>query len=162
MQMLKYSLCDVFCMFNATATTAPSPQTMSGDTPLADREVIELFKSSGAWGLYTSVDLKGCNPATIRNAEKIRQFIVELCDLIDMKRFGEPQIIHFGPCERVAGFSMTQLIETSLISGHFANETNAAYLDIFSCKEYAPSITAEFCRRFFEADSVVTHVHLRE
>lgn len=129
---------------------------------VSDAEIVAQFKQRGCWGLYMSVDLKGCNPETIRDAEKIRQFIVELCDLIDMKRFGEPQIIHFGPCERVAGYSMTQLIETSLISGHFANETNAAYLDIFSCKEYEPSKAAEYCKNFFGAESVTSHVLFRE
>jgi S-adenosylmethionine/arginine decarboxylase-like enzyme len=128
----------------------------------SDDEIIARFKESDAWGLCTSVDLKNCNPETIRNPEKIHGFIVLLCDLIDMKRFGEPQIIHFGPNERVAGYSMTQLIETSLVSGHFANETNGAYLDIFSCKEYAPGVMAEFCRRYFEAESMTTHVYLRE
>jgi len=128
----------------------------------SDAEIVAQFKQRGCWGLYTSVDLKGCNPASIRDPEKIHQFIIELCDLIDMKRFGEPQIVHFGPTERVAGYSMTQLIETSLISGHFANETNAAYLDIFSCKEYEPSKAAEFCRNFFGAESVTYQVLFRD
>ncbi|NLM30629.1 MAG: S-adenosylmethionine decarboxylase, partial [Methanomicrobiales archaeon] len=109
---------------------------------MSDAEIVAEFKQRGSWGLYMNVDLEDCDPASIRDPEKIRRFIIELCDLIDMKRFGEPQIIHFGPNERVAGFSMTQLIETSLVSGHFANETNAAYLDIFSCKEYEPSRAA--------------------
>ncbi len=129
---------------------------------VSDAEIVAQFKQRGCWGLYTSVDIKGCDPASIRDAEKIRQFIIELCDLIDMKRFGEPQIIHFGPNEKVAGFSMTQLIETSLVSGHFANETNAAYLDIFSCKEYEPSKAAEFCRNFFGAESATYQVLFRD
>jgi len=129
---------------------------------VSDAEIVAQFKQRGCWGLYTSVDLKGCDPASIRDAEMIHRFIIELCDLIDMKRFGEPQIIHFGPNERVAGFSMTQLIETSLVSGHFANETNAAYLDIFSCKEYEPSKAAEFCRDFFGAESATYQVLFRD
>ncbi len=129
---------------------------------VSDAEIVTQFRQRGCWGLYTSVDLKGCDPASIRDAGKIHQFIVELCDLIDMKRFGEPQIIHFGPNERVAGFSMTQLIETSLVSGHFANETNAAYLDIFSCKEYEPSKAAEFCRTFFGAETATYQVLFRD
>ncbi|PKL63140.1 MAG: S-adenosylmethionine decarboxylase [Methanomicrobiales archaeon HGW-Methanomicrobiales-2] len=129
---------------------------------VSDAEIVAEFKDRGCWGLYTSVDLKGCDPAAIRDAKKIHQFILELCDLIDMHRFGEPQIIHFGPCEKVAGFSMTQLIETSLVSGHFANETNAAYLDIFSCKEYEPSKAAEFCKSFFGAESVKYQVLFRD
>lgn len=129
---------------------------------MSDAEIIAEFKQRGSWGLYMNVDLKDCDPASIRDPEMIRRFIIELCDLIDMKRFGEPQIIHFGPDERVAGFSMTQLIETSLVSGHFANETNAAYLDVFSCKEYEPSRAAEFCKSFFGAQSAKYQVLFRD
>ena len=126
-----------------------------------ESEIVREFREKDAWGLCTCIDLKGCDPAAIRDAERIRRYVVEVCDLIKMKRFGEPQVIHFGPNERVAGYSMTQLIETSLISGHFANETNAAYIDIFSCKEYEPGEAAEFTRRFFGADSVTFQVLLR-
>ena len=97
---------------------------------MRDEDVIKKFRKEKAWGLSTSVDLRDCHPQTIRDPERIRASIIELCDLIDMKRFGEPTIVHFGPNERVAGYSMTQFIETSLVSGHFANETNTAYLDI--------------------------------
>jgi len=128
---------------------------------MSDTKVMQVYAKENPWGLYTSVDLKQCNPYLIRDAEKIRQFVVELCDLIEMKRFGEPQIVHFGEDERVAGYSMTQLIETSLISGHFANQTNAAYLDIFSCKAYKPKQAAEFCKKFFEAQSYKVNVTFR-
>ncbi len=128
---------------------------------LTDAEVIAEFKKEDCWGLCTSIDLKECDPATIRDAEKIHQFVLELADLIDMKRFGEPQIIHFGPNDRVAGYSMTQLIETSLLSAHFANDTNAAYIDIFSCKEYAPSVAAAFCKKFFGAKGINNTVFFR-
>jgi S-adenosylmethionine/arginine decarboxylase-like enzyme len=140
---------------NAAARSAPA-------TMLSDQEIIAEYRQRSSWGLYMSVDLKDCDPAAIRDAEKIHQFVVELCDLIDMKRFGEPQIIHFGPNERVAGYSMTQLIETSCITAHFANETNAAYIDIFSCKEYGPAKTAEFCKAFFDAKSVTYNVLFRD
>lgn len=126
-----------------------------------ESEIVREFREKDAWGLCTCIDLKGCDPVTIRDADKIRQYVVEICDLIKMKRFGEPQVIHFGPNERVAGYSMTQLIETSLISGHFANETNAAYIDIFSCKEYEPEEAVEFTRRFFGADTSSFQILLR-
>ena len=126
-----------------------------------ESEIVREFREKDAWGLCTCIDLKGCNPVTIRDADKIRQYVVEICDLIKMKRFGEPQVIHFGPNERVAGYSMTQLIETSCITAHFANETNTAYIDIFSCKEYAPQLTADFCREFFGADSMDVHISFR-
>jgi len=87
-----------------------------------------------AWGLLSSIDLHNCDADTIRDAQAIKRFVVELCERIGMKRFGQCEVVNFGEDERVAGYSMTQLIETSLISGHFANQTNAVYLDVFSCK----------------------------
>jgi len=103
------------------------------------------------WGILSCIDLYDCDAKTIRDAEKIRQFVVELCHLIEMKRFGETQVVNFGEEERVAGYSMTQLIETSLISAHFANLTNTTYLDVFSCKAYDPKKVADFAKEFFKA-----------
>lgn len=129
---------------------------------LTDEETIAEFKKNNCWGLCTSIDLKNCNPDFIRNRDKIYDFVIELVDnVISMKRFGEPQIVHFGADERVAGYSMTQLIETSLVSAHFANDTNAAYIDIFSCAEYKPRAAAEFCKTFFEADEMRLSVVFR-
>ena len=113
------------------------------------------------WGFLTSLDVYDCNPETIRNADEIKRYVVELCELIEMKRFGECQVVHFGEDERVAGFSMVQLIETSLISGHFANLTNAAYIDVFSCKPYDPDKVAEFTQKFFQGKSVCSHIARR-
>ena len=109
------------------------------------------YDSEGAWGLLTSIDLHQCDGKKIRDAEAIKRFVVELCERIDMKRYGECQVVNFGEDERVAGFSMVQLIETSCISAHFANATNATYLDIFSCKYYNPYEAAEFAKQFFAA-----------
>jgi S-adenosylmethionine/arginine decarboxylase-like enzyme len=122
--------------------------------------VAEGIGAGAAWGMSTSVDLYDCDPAAIRSRELIRDYVVRLCDLIGMRRFGECQIVHFGE-GHVAGFSMTQLIETSLISGHFANDTNSAYLDIFSCKAYDPAIVEQFSREFFSASHSIVNTTLR-
>ena len=121
-----------------------------------------LKEAATPWGLQTSLDLYDCNPDTIRDADKIKQYVVELCTLIDMKRFGDCQVVHFGEEERVAGFSMIQLIETSLISGHFANLTNSAYIDVFSCKAYDPKTVVAFSKSFFKAKRVKRHTVIRE
>ncbi len=123
---------------------------------------IRRFEDLKAWGMLSCIDLHGCDPETIRSAEKIREFVIRLCELIEMRRFGEPQIVHFGEEERVAGYSMTQLIETSLISGHFANLTNAVYLDVFSCKPYDPETVAKFAGEFFQASSSNLQVVYRQ
>jgi len=119
------------------------------------------FYDTNAWGLLTSVDLHECNPETIRDAAAIKRYVDELCELIEMRQFGETQIVNFGEDEKVAGYSMVQLIETSLISGHFANKSNSAYIDIFSCKYYEPSVVAKFTKKFFEAKDVKMYYILR-
>jgi len=123
--------------------------------------IVEQATSQSAWGIASSFDIYNCDPDTIRNAEKIRQFVVELCDLIEMRRFGETIVVNFGEDERVAGYSMAQLIETSLISAHFANLTNTVYLDVFSCKPYDPDIVRNFAMRFFAGSHCITHSNLR-
>src|SRR5512138_1445552 len=68
-------------------------------------EIEREFHKLEAWGLVTSIDLHNCNPDTIRNAEAIKEYVVQLCDLIKMKRFGETTVVNFGEDERVAGYS---------------------------------------------------------
>jgi S-adenosylmethionine/arginine decarboxylase-like enzyme len=122
-----------------------------------DTEVIR-----SAWGLACSFDIYNCDPETIRNADRIRHFVKELCELIEMKRFGETEVVNFGEDERVAGFSMVQLIETSLISAHFANLSNTTYLDVFSCKPYDPAVVEKFATEFFGGTHCITHINLRK
>lgn len=114
-----------------------------------------------AWGIASAIDIYNCDPVIIRDADAIRRFVVELCDLIEMKRFGETQVVHFGEDEKVAGYSMVQLIETSLISGHFANLSNAVYLDVFSCKPYLPEMVQDFAEKFFKGSHSNLSITLR-
>lgn len=125
------------------------------------RNVMETAIEEKVWGIASAIDIYNCNPVKIRDADLIRRFVVELCDLIEMKRFGETQVVHFGEDERVAGYSMVQLIETSLISAHFANQTNAVYLDVFSCKPYDPEKVELFAREYFEGSHCRFSVTLR-
>jgi S-adenosylmethionine/arginine decarboxylase-like enzyme len=122
----------------------------------------EAFEAEGTWGILTSIDIHACDPERIRSASAIEEFVIQLCDLIQMKRFGDPVIVHFGEDERMTGYSMTQLIETSLISAHFANQTNNVYLDIFSCKYYEPEKAAEFAKKIFKGKDLNLNVILRK
>lgn len=125
------------------------------------RSVVKKAIAQEVWGIASSIDIYDCDPESIRDADRIRQFVIELCDLIEMRRFQDTVVVNFGEDERVAGFSMVQLIETSLISAHFANLTNTTYLDVFSCKPYDPEVVAEFARKFFGGSRIITHVNLR-
>lgn len=137
--------------FMHNAEGATSDDISSSSARLADSPIQPDSVGPGkAWGICTSVDLHDCTPDRIRDAKQIEAYVVQLCELIQMNRYGACQVVHFGE-GRVAGYSMVQLIETSLISGHFANDTNSAYLDIFSCKGYDPAVVEEFSKAFFGA-----------
>ncbi|MDY6984987.1 MAG: S-adenosylmethionine decarboxylase [Candidatus Thermoplasmatota archaeon] len=113
----------------------------------------EAMEEGTLWGILTSIDLFECDPEIINSEEDIKRFVVELCDLIEMKRYGECQVYRFGNGDK-EGLSFLQLIETSLISGHLSNDLKSAYVDCFSCKYYDPEIVAEFSKAFFHADKV--------
>ncbi|MBK9925745.1 MAG: S-adenosylmethionine decarboxylase [Anaerolineales bacterium] len=103
------------------------------------------------WGVSSAIDLYDCDLSLMQNADAIREFVVLLCDRIKMRRYGETQVVFFGDEPRVQGFSMTQLIETSLISAHFADASRAIYLDVFSCAPYDSQDAAEFAAEYFKA-----------
>jgi S-adenosylmethionine/arginine decarboxylase-like enzyme len=128
---------------------------------LKTMSIVDRALEEHVWGISSSIDIYECDPETIRSAEKIRQFVIELCELIEMKRYLDTLVVNFGEDERVAGFSMVQLIETSLISAHFANQTNTIYLDVFSCKPYDPDVVAEFARKFFGGKRCITQFNFR-
>jgi S-adenosylmethionine decarboxylase len=108
-----------------------------------------MSEQTNPWGISSCIDLYDCDLDLMQNESAIKQFTAELCDFIKMRRFGETVVVRFGDDPRVTGFSMTQLIETSLVSAHFADYSRAIYLDVFSCAPYDPLATAAFAARFF-------------
>ena len=129
-------------------------------TPLQGTN-LQMEAETEYWGVSSSIDLYDCDLALMQNADAIREFVVILCDRIKMRRYGETQVVFFGDEPRVQGFSMTQLIETSLISAHFANLTNTVYLDVFSCKPYNSETVRDFAQKFFKGSHCMVHVTLR-
>ena len=121
-----------------------------------------MSDSTEYWGISSSIDLYECDLALMQNADAIREFVNMLCDRIKMKRYGDTQVVYFGEDPRVTGFSMTQLIETSLISAHFADASCAIYLDVFSCAAYEPKEVAEFAKEYFKAASYNLNVAYRK
>ena len=118
----------------------------------------EMETETEYWGVSSAIDLYECDLALMQNADAIREFVKILCDRIKMRRYGETQVVFFGDEPRVQGFSMTQLIETSLISAHFADASRAIYLDVFSCARYDSDDTAKFAAEYFKAARYQLHV----
>lgn len=107
----------------------------------------------GFFGQELIINLYECDHEKISSAEELKKFVITLTDdILKMKRYGEPQLPHFALNDPItAGYSLLQFIETSSITGHFSENRNAAYLNIFSCAWYDPDKAAAFCQDFFGA-----------
>jgi S-adenosylmethionine decarboxylase len=114
------------------------------------------------WGVSSCINLYECDLSLMQDADCIREFVIMLCDKIKMRRYGETQVVFFGDDPRVNGFSMTQLIETSLISAHFADASRAIYLDVFSCAPYDTDEAAKFAADYFKAKDYTIQVVIRK
>lgn len=122
----------------------------------------DMENETEVWGVSSSIDLYECDLSLMQNADAIREFVKILCDRIKMRRYGETQVVFFGDEPRVQGFSMTQLIETSLISAHFADASRAIYLDVFSCAPYDSEDAAKFAAEYFKASRYNINVTYRK
>jgi len=94
------------------------------------------------------VEMASCQAQSIRCALTIARFSKRLVSEINMVPYGCPQIVRFGSGDK-AGYTLVQLIETSNIAAHFCEETNDAYLDVFSCKPFDPKIVRAVARSHF-------------
>lgn len=110
------------------------------------------------FGQELIINLYDCNVKKISSYDAIKTFVVTLCDdIIKMKRYGEPEIPHFGHASPItAGYSLVQLIETSSVTGHFSEYNKSCYINIFSCAWFDMEKTVAFTQMFFDAKRVET------
>lgn len=132
-------------------------------TKILDYKVLkQKFINKKSWGLLTSIDLYKCNHQTLSEKGAIEKYVIALCDkIINVKRFGDPIIVKFGDDPKVTGYSMCQLIESSLVSGHFAESTDAIYIDIFSCAPYDAKLAIKYTKKYFEAKECKINIIFR-
>lgn len=100
------------------------------------------------WGHHLLLNARRCVPATIRSKPLIEEFSRELVKKIDMIPYGKPKVVMFGSGNK-KGYTLVQLIETSNITGHFVEETDDMYLDVFSCKDFKPKTVKEVVDFYF-------------
>ena len=105
------------------------------------------------WGWHAIVDAAECDIEKMTSYDNVYNFAKQLVKDIDMVAYGEPQIVNFGTGDK-AGFTLIQLIETSNICAHFANENREIYLDVFSCKPYDEKIVEDLIVEYFGAKNL--------
>lgn len=117
-----------------------------------------MRQQSAIWGQHLILDFAGCPKEQLNDAENIRAWVKELVTAIDMKSFGEPVLEHFASHSfDAAGYTLMQLIETSNICAHFAENLGQVYIDIFSCKRFEVETAIEVCKRYFKPEQVQSH-----
>jgi S-adenosylmethionine decarboxylase len=111
------------------------------------------------WGQHLVLDFAGCPRNLLTSADNIRAWVVELVDAIKMKAYGEPILEHFATHSYdAAGYTLLQLIETSNICAHFAENKGQVYIDIFSCARFDNDVAIGVCRKFFQPQTVESTV----
>jgi S-adenosylmethionine decarboxylase len=101
-----------------------------------------------AWGYHLILDCYDADKELITDAKNITAFAKTLVNRIDMKAYGEPQVIHFGEDDK-QGYTLVQLIETSNIVAHFCDDSGNFYMDVFSCKPFETVKVLETVNQFF-------------
>src|SRR3989338_5928466 len=125
-------------------------------------EIKPQFGYKGNYGLELIIDMKGCDLSDL-SRDKLQRFFIELCDLINMTRHGNPIFWEDqSGIPHLNGISGFQFIETSNVVCHPLPLLKAVYLNIFSCKEFDTDKALNFCKKYWGATSenhtVVTRV----
>lgn len=103
------------------------------------------------WGQQLILDLKGCPENLLKHKPTIRGWCAALVDAIDMRAYGDPIVEHFAEhSPEAAGYTLIQLIETSNIAAHFAENVGEAYIDILSCKPFREDFAIQVTKLFFQ------------
>lgn len=90
---------------------------------------------SDCWGQSFHIDARQCDGNLINSKENLEKWVKQLVIDIEMKAYGEPQIVWFGEAgSNKEGYTVVQLIETSNIIVHCNKADNSAYLEIFTCR----------------------------
>jgi S-adenosylmethionine/arginine decarboxylase-like enzyme len=114
-----------------------------------------------AWGYHLILDCYNADKELITSSTNIAAFAKALVRKINMKAYGEPQVIHFGEDDK-QGYTLVQLIETSNIVAHFCDDSGNFYLDVFSCKPYENALVVETVKQFFAPERIVERYIERE
>jgi S-adenosylmethionine decarboxylase len=108
------------------------------------------------WGQHLILDISGCPSQFLSNKENILDWNKEIVIAIEMVAYGEPIVEHFAThSHEAAGYTLLQMIETSNIAAHFAENIGEAYIDIFSCKEFDVDVAIEVCKKYFQPKQII-------
>jgi len=90
------------------------------------------------FGPHLTLDLSECDPRKLSDLSQIYDLLDELPDVIGMHKITPPYTFIYRPSENPSewGVSGFVIIAESHISIHTFPDRNAAFVDIFSCKQF--------------------------
>jgi S-adenosylmethionine decarboxylase len=111
------------------------------------------------YGPHLMMNLVGCNPDTIRDADFVYRFLKRVVAGIGMHAMGSPHLdLYDGIHADWDGWSATIHIQESHITCHVFN-WGYVFLDIFSCKDFDTRKAWELVTELLEADRHLPRFH---
>ena len=87
--------------------------------------------------MHLVIDGHGCDAAELSDAERVRRFLDEFPDRINMTKITPPAVYTYhGPTPEDWGVSGFVIIAESHISVHTFPDRGYVNIDVFSCKEF--------------------------
>ena len=122
-----------------------------------------MAKQRTPYGFELIMDLHACDVSTFKRTS-LRKYFVKLCKAIDMKRcelyfwddYGVPAK-EKQSLPNTKGTSAVQFILTSNITIHTLDSLKAAYVNIFSCKQFDRKVAEIITKEWFGAKKCKTH-----
>lgn len=119
---------------------------------------------SSAYGYELILDLDQCDVSKFTRKD-ITQYFKQLCSLIGMKpcklTFWDDKWVpkkYKQTSPHTKGISAVQFIITSNITIHCLNILEAAFVNIFSCKQFDVGEAQRFSQEYFNAKKVGSHL----
>ena len=110
------------------------------------------------WGQHLVLDFNGCPKELLADRGNILRWNKELVRAIEMVAYGDPVIEYFAThSHEAAGYTLLQMIETSNISAHFAENIGQVYIDVFSCKAFDIEVALGVCKKYFNPTQANMH-----
>lgn len=99
--------------------------------------------------------LEGCPLAVLQSEDMLVDYVAQLVRKIGMQAYGSTIREHCGHASpTTSGFTVVQIIETSLISGHMVDAERTAYWDVMSCKTFDVDAAMTLTEDFFGPDAL--------
>lgn len=116
-----------------------------------------------SYGKELILDLHKCDPSKF-NRKNIKQYFIEICDLIDMERCKLSWWDDYGVAideqqseAHLKGTTAVQFILTSNIVIHTLDLLGAVYVNIFSCRDFNSVTAMNFTAEWFKGEIVSSH-----